>query len=310
MKAPYFSVITPSFNQGDFITGCLGSVASQGDDDYEHLVFDHCSTDQTASAVAKFPRVDFRSKPDRGQSDAVNQGFAAARGEIICWLNSDDEYPPGVFCRLREIFLDPSVMVVFGDAQQVAYDATPSQRARACFEQREDLVRWWSSRARLHQPAIFFRRSVREETGLLNENLHFAMDYEYWWRMSARHTFLYIPEVFAIQHRQPDSKTVRAWQEVYEERERIFSPFYGLIDGGNRAALEREKRECMAKKYLGEAFALVSSDRRAALSLLGKSFRERPKGILNPAWLGVVRRCLWTRSCKSIGHAAPISGQE
>lgn len=293
MSTPYFSVITPSFNQGAFIGGCLRSVAEQGDDSYEHLVFDNCSTDSTASEVAKFPRVDFQSEPDRGQSDAVNKGFAAAQGEIICWLNSDDEYPSGVFARLREIFSDPKVTVAFGDVEQVGYDGVPNQRAPACFEQREELVRWWSSRARLHQPAIFFRRLAREEAGFLKEDLHFAMDYEYWWRLSARHTFRYFPEVLAIQHRQPDSKTVLAWQKVYEERERIFSSFYGLIDGGDRSALEREKRIGLAEKYLGEAFALTTSDRRGALSLLGKSFVQCPRGILNPAWLGIVRRCLW-----------------
>lgn len=292
MSTPYFSVVTPSFNQGDFIAGCLRSVVAQGNEEYEHLVFDNCSTDSTASEVTKFPKVDFRSEPDRGQSDAVNKGFVVARGEIICWLNSDDEYPPGVFTRLREIFADPAVTVVFGDVEQVGYDGVPSQRAAAVFERREDLVRWWSSRARLHQPAIFFRRSIQEQTGLLKEDLHFAMDYEYWWRMSERYVFRYFPEVFAIQHRQPDSKTVLAWQKVYLEREQIFSPFYGLIDGGDRDGLELEKRKAMAEKYLGEAFALISSDRGAALSLLGKSFRECPKGILNPGWLGIVRRCL------------------
>lgn len=298
MNRPYFSVITPSFNQGDYIAACLNSVASQGDEDYEHLIFDNCSTDRTAAEVAKFPRVDFRREADRGQSDAINKGFVAARGEIICWLNSDDEYPAGLFARLRETFSDPSVTVAFGDVRQVAYDGKGEDLAKGHFASRMDLIRWWSREVKLHQPAIFFRRSVRETTGLLREDLHFAMDYEYWWRMSATERFHYVPEVLAIQHRQPDSKTVRDWQKVYAERERIFSPFSHLIDEGNPSGLKAEKCRVMAERYLGEAFALASSSPGEALSLLGKSLWERPVGALNPAWLGVLRRCLgaWGKS--------------
>jgi glycosyltransferase involved in cell wall biosynthesis len=291
MKSPVFSVITPSFNQGEYLGACLASVAGQGDEDYEHLVFDNCSTDRTAAVAAEFPRVLFRSEADRGQSHAINKGFAVARGEIICWLNSDDEYPPGLFARLREIFSDPGVTVVFGDVRQVSYDGKGEDLARGQFASRLDLVRWWGREVKLHQPAIFFRRSAREAAGMLREDLHFAMDYEYWWRMSATETFHYQPEVLAIQHRQPDSKTVRDWQRVYQERERIFSPFYGLVDGGNRSRLLAERRRVMAGRYLGEAFALASSSPREALSLLGKSFRENPASLLRPTWLGVVRRC-------------------
>ncbi len=289
---PYFSVVTPSFNQGGFISKCLESVRDQDDEDYEHLVFDNCSNDETAGVVKKFLRVDFRPEPDRGQSDAVNKGFLAAQGEIICWLNSDDVYPPGLFSRLRRHFSNPDVNVIFGDVDQISYDGRPPLRAEAHFEDRLDLVRWWSSRARLHQPAIFFRRSAREAAGLLRQDLHYAMDYEYWWRMSEAYPFHRIPEVLAIQHRQPDSKTVLDWQKVYAEREIIFEPFYGLIDGGNREALIREKRRAMAGKYLGEAFALSGTNAGAALRLLVKSIKENPASLWNPSWLGVVRRCL------------------
>ena len=285
---PYFSVITPSYNQGEYIGACLQSVRDQEDPDFEHLVLDNCSTDSTEAEVAKFPKAIFVCEPDRGQSDAVNKGFRMATGEIICWLNSDDAYPRGLFRRLREYFSDPRCEVVFGDVDQVAYDGSAPQRAAACFKQREDLVRWWSSRARLHQPAVFFRRSLREKIGFLREDLHFAMDYEYWWRMSAAAPFSYRPEILAVQHRQPESKTVKAWQSVYEEREKIFSRYYGLIDGGDPRGLEREKRKAMASRYLTEAFCAAPDG--AALSLLLRSFRSWPPGMLDLRWLGVIRR--------------------
>ncbi len=287
----FFSVITPSWNQGEFLARCLECVQQQGVEDYEHLVFDNCSSDQSAEVAGGFQRVQFIREADRGQSHAVNKGLEAARGEIICWLNTDDAYPPGLFARLRERFADPACDVVFGDVEQVAYDGRFPQRAAAVWNDRLDLVRWWSSRARLHQPAVFFRRKVYEATGPLREDLHYAMDYEYWWRVAEKFRFHYSPEILAIQHRQPESKTVRSWHKVYLEREKIFAPFYGLIDGGDRAALLREKRRVMSDRYLMNASAIAASDFRAALSDVWRGWCEDPAAVLRGDWLGVLRRC-------------------
>jgi glycosyltransferase involved in cell wall biosynthesis len=290
--APYFSVITPSWNQGAFLGGCIESVLAQADGNFEHFVFDNCSTDETSRVAARYPHVVFSSEPDRGQSHAVNKGFAAARGEIICWLNADDTYPSGLFAKLRRLFADPAVRVVFGAVEQVSYDGRRPQRVDAVFRDRLDLVRWWTSRARLHQPAVFFRRACAATAGPLREDLHYAMDYEYWWRLSEKNPFFPVPEVLAIQHRQPESKTMRAWHKVLEEREKIFSPHYGLVDGGDRASLMGEKCRELGRRYLLNASASAATDPRAALADLRRAFAENPRSLFDPAWLGVVRRCL------------------
>lgn len=290
----FFSVITPAWNQGAYLETCIRSVMDQEDPEFEHLIFDNCSTDGTGAVAARFPHLRFVSEPDRGQSHAINKGFEAARGEVICWLNSDDAYPLGVFRRLRECFADPAVDVVFGNAEQVAYDGTGNQISGARFEKREDLVRWWSSAVRLHQPAVFFRRRVREAVGLLREDLHLAMDYEYWWRMSEKHRFHFVPEVLAIQHRQPDSKTVSAWGKVYEERERVFEPFYGLIDDGDPGALARERRRAMADNHLRLAWS--SPPGSAALRAnLASAWREGWTRVVRPETLGLLRRLFLAR---------------
>jgi glycosyltransferase involved in cell wall biosynthesis len=286
---PFFSVITPSWNQGEYLGECIESVLRQGDTDFEHLIFDNSSTDSSAKVISRHPHVRCISEPDRGQSDAVNKGFVAARGEIICWLNSDDAYPPGLFKRLRELFSDPKVEVVFGDVLQKNYDGSLDQVAPAHFERRADLVRWWSRDVKLHQPAIFFRRAVREKTGLLREDLHYVMDYEYWWRMSEHVRFHYTPEVLAVQHRQPASKTVMDWDKVYFERERIFSPHYGVIDGGDPHGLSRERRNSMAENYLRLAWA--SSCRSvAARKNMKRAFFEKPSVVATPSFLGLLVR--------------------
>lgn len=287
---PYFSVITPSWNQGVYIGECIESVLGQEDADFEHLIFDNCSTDSTAQVISAYPYVRCVREADWGQSDAVNKGFLAARGEIICWLNSDDAYTAGLFRRLRKLFDDPEVNVVFGDVLQRNYDGTSDLIAPARFKNREDLVRWWSRDVKLHQPAIFFRRRVIENIGLLNESLHYAMDYEYWWRISEQYYFQYVPEVLAIQHRQPESKTIMAWHRVLQEREAIFSPYYHLLGRENLTTLMREKKQQLAGQYLQNAWAAIPSDSASARLNYFRAFRESPIAALSVKNLGLIRR--------------------
>ena len=286
---PFFSVITPSWNQADFFPACIQSVLTQQDSDFEHLVFDNCSGDRTREIAAGFPHLRFVSEKDRGQSHALNKGLSQARGEIICWLNSDDAYPPGIFARLREVFADPRCQVVFGDVRQISYDGTPPLTVRARFENRLDLVRWWSDRVKLHQPAVFFRASASRLTGLLREDLHYVMDYEYWWRLSERFPFQYLAEVLAIQHRQPDSKTVASWHRVYEEREKVFGALSGLIEGGDPHRLQSERHRTMAENFLQLAWSAPQGSGDVGLNLV-RAWREDWTRVARPATLGLLRR--------------------
>ncbi|MFV0337663.1 MAG: glycosyltransferase family 2 protein [Chthoniobacterales bacterium] len=290
--APYFSVITPSFNQGDFISECLRSVAQQEDLSYEHLIFDNCSTDQTATEAAKFPNVIFKSEADRGQAHAVNKGLRAAQGEIICWLNADDSYPQSLFSRLKKIFSNPEIDVIFGDALQITYDGRGDVFAPAHFESRLDLIRWWSPDVKLHQPSVFFRRSVVDEIGFLREDLHYALDYEYWWRMSEFYKFHQIHEILSHQYRQPDSKTILAWNKVLLERENIFKPFYHLLPITSQKNLSAEKSKSLQQLYLNSAFSLVNTNPDKALSLLLQIIKLNPLSIFTKNALALFKKSL------------------
>lgn len=291
-STPFFSVVTPSWNQGDFFAACVESVLAQNDAGFEHIVFDNCSDDATRQVAARYPHLRFFSESDRGQSHAVNKGFALARGEVVCWLNADDEYAPGAFQALRHAFSEPATMVVFGDALQVGYAAAGEITAPGRFEHRDDLVRWWSGEVKLHQPSVFFRASVLEEVGPLREDLHYAMDYEFWWRLSENFSFRYLPRVFARQHRQSQSKTILAWHKVLEEREKVFAPYYSRIDNGNRAALMEEKSRALAKAYLSQAYSVVETRKREAVRLLCCALIERPSLLFEGGWAGVIKRAV------------------
>ena len=83
------SIITPSYNQGRFIEDAIRSVLEQDYPDFEHIVVDNCSTDNTLDVLRKYPHIRWISEPDRGQSHALNKGFRMATGDVLAWLLDD-----------------------------------------------------------------------------------------------------------------------------------------------------------------------------------------------------------------------------
>jgi glycosyltransferase involved in cell wall biosynthesis len=296
MLKPFFSIITPSFNQGKYLPACLESIKAQQEQSYEHIIIDNCSTDETREILLEYaqdPRVRLLIEPDHGQSEAVNKGFRMAQGEVICWLNSDDTYFPETLTKVHRAFGNPCVQVIFGEVRQISYAGEAPTLTKSHFQDRRDLIRWWSRRVQLHQPAIFFRRAVQEKIGFLNEELHYAMDYDYWWRMSAESDFHHVPEELAIQHRQPDSKTMKEWYRVLEEREKVFSPFYPLLEE-NKSALDKERSQSLASHFLLQAYATVNKDRSVAWFYFQKAFLQSPSLVLRPSSLGLLRKLFFS----------------
>lgn len=284
MTSPYFSVVTPSWNQGAWIEGCIESVLRQGAQDFEHIVFDNCSTDETAAILARYPHLQTHIEKDRGQSDALNKGFALAKGEIICWLNADDQYLPGAWDAVRKAFANPDTMVVFGDCEEDFCDGTPPRIRKARWSNREDLLFWWEKRTDLLQPAVFFRRSLLAEVGPLREDLHVVMDAELWWRMSERHRFIPLGIPLARQQRQPDSKTIKHMPKIYEEKARVFGALLDAAHPGDRARNTKLRRRGMGKRWLGLAQSAAANDPSAARDFLSRARREDPLLALNPRW--------------------------
>src|ERR1700759_2877377 len=100
-----FSVVTPSYNQGQFIRATIESVLSQGISDLQYLVMDGGSKDNTVTILEEYRgRLSFVSEPDQGTGDAVNKGLPLCQAEIIGWLNSDDIYYPQTLQRVLELF--------------------------------------------------------------------------------------------------------------------------------------------------------------------------------------------------------------
>ena len=222
------SVVTPSFNQGQFIQRTLESVATQTGAEIEHVVFDGGSTDDTVDVLKRFGHgVRWVSEKDKGQTDAVNKGIRATDGEIIGWLNSDDIYYPGAVARAVAFFDGhPDVDVVYGMADHIdlsdhAFEAYPTEP-------------WSVARLRdtciICQPAAFFRRRVVAQHGLLDEKLHFCMDYEYWLRLAkAGAKFAYMEEKLAGSRLYAENKTLGSRLKVHAEINDMQKSLFGTV---------------------------------------------------------------------------------
>lgn len=190
---PRISIVTPSYNQGAYIAETIQSVIDQGYPDVEHILIDGGSTDDTMRVVEQF-RGALRhcvSEPDRGQSHALNKGFARATGDILCWLNSDDQLAPGALYAVALAFDQGEPDMVAGICEIYSEGRLRGRHLTSCedgplpLDDLLDLDNCWNSGQFFYQPEVFFTRGLWERAGaMVREDCHFSMDYELWCRFA------------------------------------------------------------------------------------------------------------------------------
>lgn len=230
-KKPLFSIVTPSYNQGVFISQTVESVQNQGLVDVEHIVMDGGSTDTTLAVLKKYgKRLFVESKPDKGQAHAINKGMQLARGQILAYLNSDDYYLPGALEEVSKVFQDhPTVQWLVGDALIV--DASgeaiqPFVRVYKSFLRKIYSKSLLSVLNPIPQPSVFFRASAYEQVGKFNENLSYTMDYEYWWRLQNRFGPPYfVTKALSAFRIHENSKGGSSYAKQFKEEQMVASRF-------------------------------------------------------------------------------------
>jgi glycosyltransferase involved in cell wall biosynthesis len=222
---PLVSIVTPSFNKGPYIEETLQSIRNQTYPNIEHIVIDGGSTDETLSILKKYSgSITWISEPDRGQSDAINKGWKQAHGEIIAYLNADDTYPPdAVSIAVAYLNEYPNVGMVYGDGILTDETGKFIQTYHAgTFSMRELIY----CRDNILQPALFLRRSVYDKIGGIDENLHLAMDLDYWIRAGLLFRVAYIPTPLAMAKIYGDAKSVALMHKYVSDYEHILKKVF------------------------------------------------------------------------------------
>ncbi|MGL4399478.1 MAG: glycosyltransferase [Luteolibacter sp.] len=190
---PRISIITPSYNQGQYIEQTILSVANQNYPNLEHIVMDGGSKDGTVAVLEKYSPIltYWVSEKDGGQSNAINKGFARATGDIVTWLNSDDLLAPGALAAIAMAFDSSGADMVAGICQLHREGEIFDQHLTSCADgplpltELLDLENHWMSGQFFFQPEVFFKRDLLLKIGgKVNENAHWSMDYELWVRFA------------------------------------------------------------------------------------------------------------------------------
>lgn len=226
-----FSVVTPCKGT-EFLDQCVQSVQDQDLSLIsEHIVMDAGDFSETKKILANKPTITHVKSDDSGQSEALNNGFRKATGDILCWLNADDYFQhESVFEEVEAIFrANPGTDVLFGQAEYVGSD---SKFLRKTFVHgsEQELVSSFLRGCGIAQPSTFFRRDVFERFGPLLEGLHYSMDYEFWIRLAFRGVeFRRSKSVWSAMRHHPDAKTVRDRKESYLEVLDVMRMHYGWV---------------------------------------------------------------------------------
>jgi glycosyltransferase involved in cell wall biosynthesis len=188
MSPPLISIVTPSYNQAEYLEETIRSVQEQDYPHVEHIVIDGDSDDDSADILRAYDDnlAYWVSEPDRGQSHAINKGLEQATGDILAYLNSDDFYLPGTFEAVAELYREsPEAGLLHGRCRYVNEQGEKVGSQYGQFESVADLLDlwevWWSEQ-QVVQPEVFWTRDVYERVGGFREDLNYVMDYDYWLR--------------------------------------------------------------------------------------------------------------------------------
>lgn len=218
---PLVTIVTPSYNQAQFLERTIQSVLDQDYPWIEYMIIDGGSTDSSADIIKTYQDkiAWWVSEPDRGQTDAINKGFERARGEILAWINSDDTYLPGaVSDAVAYLQHHPEVGMVYGDANLIDDAGAllgPFPAMQTSYRQLR--------RGAVHIPqqAAFFRASLWRQVGPLDPTFFFAMDYDLWVRLAAITEIRYYPHLWANFRLHGGAKSIASDDRCYPEMLRV-----------------------------------------------------------------------------------------
>ncbi|HLA87403.1 MAG TPA: glycosyltransferase family 2 protein [Anaerolineales bacterium] len=231
---PLVSIITPSFNQAQFLEQTIQSVLGQDYPQIEYIIVDGGSTDGSVDMIKKYEGrlAWWISEQDQGQTDAINKGFAHSKGEVLAWINSDDTYNPrAVGQAVKYLIENPDVAMVYADCNFI----NEAGQVIGKFNSKQtDYRRLREGYVHIPQQTMFFRAKYWQELGPLDPSFYFAMDYDLWTRIASKAPIKYLAGQTWANFRIHDlGKTTthddRCWPEMLRVHYRDGGGFFSLI---------------------------------------------------------------------------------
>jgi glycosyltransferase involved in cell wall biosynthesis len=224
-SAPRFSVVIPTLNQAETIEDTLLSLIHQNYPNLEIIVADGGSSDATASVLNRY-REHLNAVlpgPDKGQSDAINKGFARASGDIFFWLNSDDYLLPGALWRVAASFqADSNLEFVVGAGDVISLDHQFLRHIPPMAMDEASMLNWKNDQWVMQQ-CCFWTKELWQRVGGVDEQLHLLMDYDLWFRFSRITIAAMINEKLAVMRYYPETKTVKQRKKTSEELAYVYA---------------------------------------------------------------------------------------
>lgn len=228
---PTISLVTACLNAEKTIERTLRSIEAQRYPALEYIVYDGGSTDNTIAIIERYRNIVTKlvSEPDKNVADAINKGFRLATGDVYCYLNADDCLEAGALARVAEVFAKhPTVDVVSGGCRRIFTDGS-----ELITQVPERFVRMMSMRNDIEQPSTFWRASIHQKAGELDDRFYLAFDWEWWNRLRACDArFLAIGDVLSVYYFTDDNLTSNGGFRVIEEMYRVtrrYGPWGGRI---------------------------------------------------------------------------------